>query len=691
MAAPIAFESLPQASFGEVRRPRDSRGDDWGGVAAVRGGFFAAVAWCTRHVDRIFRSVAAKMRKRVGTRIAVTLLLATHAGLLAYSATRHSPTMLEPAFLAAGISHWQLGRFELYRVNPPLVRMVAALPVLAVGCETDWAHYYDGPGSRAEFRVGEDFIEANGERSIPLFYYARWACIPFSLVGGYFAYRWSGDLYGAPAGFITLTLWCFEPNLMAHGELITADVACTSLGIAAGYFFWKWLRHASWTGAAYAGVSLGVAELSKASWLFLFGMWPALWIVWRLWRDDHPPERRTELCIASQIPRVAYRLIADATSMMVSDGLDSQQRVMPTASRGNFNQRWRTDICQLAVILGLALYILNLGYVFNGTFTQLKNFVFVSSIMTGTHTPLEPGNRFSGTWVGELPIPFPKDYVLGIDSQKRDFEQFRQPSYLRGEWQSGGWWYYYVYGLMVKVPCAAWALLGCIILQRRFRPSRVVPMRDELVLLAPALSLLALVSLQTEFNHHLRYVFPALGLVLVFVGQSILILARHGWFLSLLLVYYVVSTLSIYPHHLAYFNEFVGGPRNGHKHLLGSSFDWGQDWFYLSELLNTSSPGTEWLIANDSTPASPLFSNRMSGPLCGEDLIRNPSPPGRATAVTIGIARLVRSAHFEEHMQCEQRLARSVPVAERCAMTSIVVSADEVRQACKSHLGEDVK
>jgi len=37
------------------------------------------------------------------------------------------------------------------------------------------------------------------------------------------------------------------------------------------------------------------------------------------------------------------------------------------------------------------------------------------------------------------------------------------------------------------------------------------------------------------------------------------------------------GTLLNHPHHLAYFNELAGGPENGWKHLLGSSFDWGQD------------------------------------------------------------------------------------------------------------------
>ncbi len=58
------------------------------------------------------------------------LLLVIHTLLLAASAWMHSPTRDEWGHLPAGVSHWQLGQFDLYRVNPPLVRMVAALPVL---------------------------------------------------------------------------------------------------------------------------------------------------------------------------------------------------------------------------------------------------------------------------------------------------------------------------------------------------------------------------------------------------------------------------------------------------------------------------------------------------------------------------------------------------------------------------------
>lgn len=46
----------------------------------------------------------------------------------------------------------------------------------------------------------------------------------------------------------------------------------------------------------------------------------------------------------------------------------------------------------------------------------------------------------------------------------------------------------------------------------------------------------------------------------------------------------IVSTLSVYPHSLAYFNEAAGGPENGEKHLLHSNLDWGQDLYYVIDL-----------------------------------------------------------------------------------------------------------
>jgi len=126
----------------------------------------------------------------------VVAILAIHAALLAYLAARHSPTIHEMAHLPAGICHWQYGMFDLYRVNPPLPRMVAALPVLFCRHKADWGNYQLDPLSRETIPMGIRFANANGARTLFLFMVGRWACIPFCLLGGWVCYRWARELWG---------------------------------------------------------------------------------------------------------------------------------------------------------------------------------------------------------------------------------------------------------------------------------------------------------------------------------------------------------------------------------------------------------------------------------------------------------------------------------------------------------------
>jgi len=484
----------------------------------------------------------------------VASLLALQALLLGYSATRHSPVHLEPAFLASGISHWKFARFELYRANPPLPRMISAVPVLLAGCETDWTNYFDGPGARPEYPCGDDFIEANGPRSLWLFTLARLAGIPINLLGAYLAYRWSRELFGWRGGLLTLVLFVVDPNLLAYGEFATPDAAFTAFGILACYTFWRWLRDPTWTMAAIAGAALGLAELSKLSWLILYGLWPLLWAVWRLW-----PQEQSTPSQASPIehPRQA-------------------------------------PLLQLGGMLLISLYIINLAYVFDGFGTRLRDFEFVSTTLTGLPKPGLPGNRFRDAWVGSIPVPLPKQYVLGIDTQGKDLQDYPGKSYLRGVWKEGGWWYYYLYGFLVKEPLSVLVLLGLALVTSLKSVSR-----DELILLTPALALLAVTSSGLEFNIHWRYVLPVVGFGCVWAGR-----VARTWQgspaatagITSLVLMSIVSLASIYPQHLTYFNALAGGPRHGYQHLLGSSLDWGQDLIELSKVLQRPEFGDRTIL-----------------------------------------------------------------------------------------------
>lgn len=80
------------------------------------------------------------------------LVSATLIGVIALKA---SPNLDEVRHLPAGLFCLQASSFELYEVNPPLVKMIAALPVDIAGMESDWAHYSDVPGARTEWQVEE--------------------------------------------------------------------------------------------------------------------------------------------------------------------------------------------------------------------------------------------------------------------------------------------------------------------------------------------------------------------------------------------------------------------------------------------------------------------------------------------------------------------------------------------------------
>lgn len=578
-------------------------------------------------LQRSFAATYAMLERPKVARRAVFLLLAIHTGLLAYSAYVHSPTLNEPGHLVAGLSYWKFGRFDVYNVNPPLVKMVAALPVMAVGYEEDWSGFSTGLGARPEFAMGEDLVAANGERSFFLLMIARWACIPFSWLGGLVCYLWARDLFGRPSGVIACAIWCFEPNILAHASLITSDAAGTALGLAACYTFWRWLKHPTWSQAAITGVVLGLAELTKTTLILFYPLWPLMWLVYR-WSDRHAMHVR----------------------------------------------EWIREAGMLVTRMLIGLYVLNLGYGFEESLKPLGEFRFVSDMLTER----EPGkrkstsengifsfpveerqqagssgsarNRFANSWLAAISVPLPKNYLQGIDLQQRDFEDYGRSSYLRGEWHDRGWWYYYLYATAIKVPLGLWvigvfALIAAVRMPTFKLASAATTPRDLFIILFPPLVVFCVVSSKTGFNEHFRYVLPCFPFIFVFASGTfrsflskedrIALVCDRLYLHSIvtsssltLLLWSGVSSIWIYPHSLSYFNEAVRGPLHGPEHLLGSNFDWGQDLRYLLRDMRsrTSTQGVQLAYYGGIGPAA--FSEfRELFSAVAQDNTENPTQP----------------------------------------------------------------
>jgi Dolichyl-phosphate-mannose-protein mannosyltransferase len=454
-------------------------------------------------------------------------VLVTHALLLGWIAAWNSPVCDEVGHLTAGIYEWKFGHFFPYRVNPPLVKLIAAIPSVLGDPNLDWSSVADGPGVRTEFDVGKDFIQANRPTGYRYHTAGRLLCLPFTIWGAWMCYTWGRELYCPRSGFVACALWSFNPIVLGWGSTFTPDAAAASFGLWATNSFWKWLKLATYRQAISAGVVLGLCQLTKMTWIVLYPLWPAAWLVWQL------------------------------------------------QSPGNQGGKWRT-VYQLLLLLSVAIYVVNVGYGFEAVGRRLGDFEFVSKSLTGQPQSGWIGNRFRNTVLAQFPVPFPANYVLGIDLQKVDFEKGME-SYLWGVWSDRGWWYYYPVAACLKLPTGL-ILLGCMAVIRRPAYGRHFA-AGEWLLFVPAMVVFVLICSQTGFGRYVRYLLPSLPAMLIFVSQlwSVSVNWRFAAIRNMLLAWAIFHPLLYYPHHISYFNELAGGPTHGYRYLLDANVDWGQD------------------------------------------------------------------------------------------------------------------
>jgi hypothetical protein len=510
-------------------------------------------------------------------RTVIGLLFAISTVLLVWIGWETSPNRTETAHMAAGLYSWHTFRFDVFNVNPPLPRAIATVPVLLCSRKSDWDHVLPQDRCRYEWRLGGAFIAANDAKHIRWYFaLGRWMCVSFFLLGGYMCCRLAKEVYGRASCLCALMLWCFSPMLLGWGATICPDVAASTMCLVTAYVFRQWLCQPCWDRALFAGLLLGLAELTKFTLLVFYPLLPTLWLLYRL------PE---------------YRQM--------------------------HKWQWYCESAQVLLIMVFSVLIINVGYGFEGSFRPLGDYQFQTTMFTGYGSlgdiPPQGANRFAKTWLRILPVPLPYSYVYGIDTQRLDFER-GLPSYLHGTWADHGWWHYYLYALAIKEPLGTWCLMalaiGATILGRAFSAS----WRDEMVVLAPGLVILAFVSSQTGFSVHSRYVIPALPFLFVWTSKVARVFEMRPFtrkrlamatMVVLALIWSVGSSLAVYPHSLSYFNELTAvlptpadasyptpmektnentvstiisaGPRNGPRHLLDSNIDWGQDLFYLKD------------------------------------------------------------------------------------------------------------
>ncbi|HET9315143.1 MAG TPA: glycosyltransferase family 39 protein, partial [Vicinamibacteria bacterium] len=190
--------------------------------------------------------------------LAAVLLLAL--GLqLGLFVSRQSQTWDEGDHLYAGYRSLTHADFGLNPEHPPLAKMLAAVPLLGMDLRVPPLQGRDF--KREAFLGGRDFVFGNDADTV--LFRARMGASLLTLLLGLVAFLMAGEMFGAAAGLTALALLVFDPNLLAHGALVTTDAGLSCFLLASVYAFYRYVKAPSWPRLLVVGLAAGLALATK--------------------------------------------------------------------------------------------------------------------------------------------------------------------------------------------------------------------------------------------------------------------------------------------------------------------------------------------------------------------------------------------------------------------------------------------
>jgi len=415
--------------------------------------------------------------------------------------------------LPVGVLNWE-GDFAADRLNPPLSRLWAAIPLKLKGVDVTAGS--DGSETGILFVREHDAFQS--------WYFAGRAMhLAWGLGCGLLLYYWMLKLTDRATALLALTVWLAFPEILAHSTLVTPDMPATFGFLLTSFTLWRWLEGATWRRSLVVGLSLGMLQAMKFTGLVFYPV-IAIAVIYRALRK---PKREGET----------------------------------TA---------RAALAQGVAMVAVSLFVLAGSYGFQGMFHSLASL--------GLHSQMLIGLRDASGLLGNFPLPLPADYVLGIDQQRSVMEgkhplYLDGVWQLQGFPQYYVMALLYKLPHLFQMLIA----LGLFVLYRnrdRWRFDRFLAIwLPALVLFGIA----SASNMQLGMRYVLPIAIPlamsAGWAVRLFANATPL--AR--WGCAVVVGLLAVVSLRHHPQHLPYFNELAGGPTGGRYHLLDSNLDWGQD------------------------------------------------------------------------------------------------------------------
>jgi hypothetical protein len=451
-----------------------------------------------------------------------------------------------------GYLHLTAGEFRLHTEHPPLIKMLAAIPLFFL--DVKLPPLPDAWNDLACWRFHYDFLYVVNDAD-RLIFLGRLAVLPLTLLLGYFVFRWSKECFGRGAASFALLLYSFEPNILAHGRLMNTDLPVAAFIFVSIYFFFRMLQGVTGTRCVLAGLSLGLALVTK------------------------------------------YTALLDVPILLLL-GIAVILSPRPIILRlGGFAHTSVTRRARKLLVLLSALVVI--GVIAYGVIWGIYGFRFAGGTAAGYGYPRpweeilpdRPMARAAILWAKDVKL-LPDAYLYGLSIVSIKASRV---AFLMGE-ISHGWWYYFLVTFLLKTPLALLFLLGLAV--SRARTSWKEKNLEAFFLLFPPLLYFA-IALASRLNIGHRHLLPIYPFLFVFVGALIPWVIRQKALVkgaaAVLAAWYLVSSVAIFPHYLAYFNELAGGPDGGYRYLVDSNLDWGQDLKGLKRYMDAHGIPRVWL------------------------------------------------------------------------------------------------
>jgi tetratricopeptide (TPR) repeat protein len=461
-------------------------------------------------------------------------------GQLLHKNQRLSQTVDEATHMYASYRVLKCGDFGFGFEHPPLARFVAGSALLtqhlSVNCDLAYRNRGDEAPAAIHWLYSQDWPKA--------LFLARTAMSVFALGACILLWTVTRRMFGFAAALIATLLFVFDPTVLAHGALVTTDMAVTLAMPLAVYALYLWMRKPTALRLLLAGATTGLTLIAKHSGVLILPML-CLLVVFdaRLHRHVRRPWKR-----------VAIRnLLAAGLIMVVAAGVI-----------------WCAYGCH---------------------FTARRD----GSVLL-PESPFLQWNSRNGALVMFAKLHLlPEAYLAGL-GEATGMAQGSSPwgTFILGRFWSHGPWYFFPLAMSIKytLPFLVLVFIAAFAAAALFRQHR----REVLFLALPA-GFYLLVCLLSHMDSGIRHLLPMQFFLLVLVGGGCVEMARRVRWVRIavpcLIVLHAAASLHAFPNYLSYANEMWGGSANLYR-LLPMS-DWGEAYKEARKYMEQH-PGPCWLV-----------------------------------------------------------------------------------------------